>query len=95
MDRQNRKYRVRIEKDEDGWLVAEVPALPGCYSQGRTLDEVQRNIREAITCHLESLEAHGDVIPTDLRDPLSEAIQEQLEADLLPRGVIQYLEVCV
>ena len=42
------KLRVIIEKDETGYYVAEVPALPGCVSQGKTLQEARTNIREAI-----------------------------------------------
>ena len=42
------KLRVIIEKDETGYFVAEVPALPGCVSQGKTLQEARTNIREAI-----------------------------------------------
>jgi len=42
------KLRVVIEQDETGYYVAEVPALPGCLSQGRTLAEAKANIREAI-----------------------------------------------
>ena len=42
------KYRVLIEPDEDGVYVAEVPALPGCISQGRTRAEAIANIKEAI-----------------------------------------------
>jgi predicted RNase H-like HicB family nuclease len=39
---------VIVEKDEDGFYVVECPILEGCYSQGRTLDEALRNIREVI-----------------------------------------------
>jgi len=42
------KFRVVIEKDETGYFTAEVPALPGCVSQGRTRPEARANIREAI-----------------------------------------------
>jgi predicted RNase H-like HicB family nuclease len=42
------KLQVNIEKDETGYFVAEVPALPGCLSQGKTLAEAKRNIKEAI-----------------------------------------------
>ena len=39
---------VTMEIDEEGWIVAECPALPGCVSQGRTEQEATENIREAI-----------------------------------------------
>ena len=42
------RLEVVIEKDESGYYVAEVPALPGCVSQGHTLSEAKANIREAI-----------------------------------------------
>lgn len=38
-----------IERDEDGTYVVECPVLPGCYTQGTTLDEALRNIHEVIT----------------------------------------------
>jgi predicted RNase H-like HicB family nuclease len=57
------KFRVVLQRDEDGVIVAEVPALPGCISQGATRDEALSNIREAITGYLDSLKAHGDPIP--------------------------------
>lgn len=46
------KIRVLIHEAEEGGYWAEVPALPGCFSQGETLDEMLANIREAIECHL-------------------------------------------
>jgi predicted RNase H-like HicB family nuclease len=42
-------FHVVIEKAEDGWLVIECPALPGCVSQGKTEEEALSNIKEAIT----------------------------------------------
>jgi predicted RNase H-like HicB family nuclease len=42
-------FHVKIEKAEDGWIVVECPALPGCVSQGRDEKEALENIREAIT----------------------------------------------
>ncbi len=53
------KFKVHIEKDEDGWWVATVPALPGCISQGRTAVEARKNIKEAIALHLSSLAEDG------------------------------------
>jgi predicted RNase H-like HicB family nuclease len=45
-------FPVVLTKDEDGWLVAECPALPGCASQGKTEQEALANIKEAITAWL-------------------------------------------
>ena len=57
------KFRVILQQDEDGVTVAEVPALPGCISQGATRAEALENIREAIAGYIESLRVHGDPIP--------------------------------
>jgi len=54
------KYRVLIEPDEDGVFVAEVPALPGCVSQGQAREQAVENIKEAIALYLESLAVHGE-----------------------------------
>ncbi|MBF0336790.1 MAG: type II toxin-antitoxin system HicB family antitoxin [Nitrospirae bacterium] len=45
-------FHVKIELAEDGWIVVEVPALPGCVSQGRTEQEAIENIKEAIIAWL-------------------------------------------
>jgi predicted RNase H-like HicB family nuclease len=52
-------YAVIIYEDPEGGFWGEVPALPGCYSQGETLDELKRNIREAIAGVLEVLKEEG------------------------------------
>ena len=47
-----REFYVVIERDEDGFFVGEVPALKACYAQGKTIDEMLRNIKEVIhLCH--------------------------------------------
>ncbi len=66
------KYRVIIEKDEDGVYVAEATNLPGCISQGLTRAEAIVNIKEAIALYLESLAAHDEPVPP----PISEEIIE-------------------
>lgn len=48
------QFKVLIEQDEDGIYVASVPELPGCYTQGKTLEEVRKRIKEAIELVLES-----------------------------------------
>jgi predicted RNase H-like HicB family nuclease len=52
-------YAVVIHEDADGGFWGEVPALPGCYSQGETVDELKHNIREAIAGVLEVLKEQG------------------------------------
>ncbi len=53
------KYKVVIHKAEEGGYWAEVPALPGCFSQGETLEEVRTNIKEAIEAYMESQEINS------------------------------------
>lgn len=45
-------FHVTLEQAEDGWIVAECPALPGCISQGETEEEALVNIKEAIQAWL-------------------------------------------
>ena len=53
------KLPIAIWQDEDGVYIAECPAIPGCVSQGRTEEEVRRNIREAIRECLEVRREQG------------------------------------
>lgn len=48
------QFKVLIEQDEDGLYVASVPELQGCYTQGRTLEEVRKRIKATIELVLES-----------------------------------------
>ena len=57
------KYAVVIERAGANYS-AYVPDLPGCISVGDTIEETERNIREAITLHLEGLREQGEVVPT-------------------------------
>lgn len=58
-----KKYEVVIELGEDGWFVATVPALPGCITQGKTLEDALDNAKEAIEAYLESLKKNNQPIP--------------------------------
>ena len=53
------RYATVIHEDPEGGSWAEVPALPGCYSQGETIDELMENVREAITGVLEVMKEQG------------------------------------
>lgn len=50
------KFKVIVEKGEDGYYVVTVPSLPGCISQGKTEEEALENIKEAIELYLEILQ---------------------------------------
>jgi predicted RNase H-like HicB family nuclease len=52
-----REYDVVVERDSEGFYVASVPALPGCHTQARSLDELMERTREAIEL---CLEVEGD-----------------------------------
>jgi predicted RNase H-like HicB family nuclease len=60
-------YSVFYEQAPEGGYVAYVPALPGCHTQGETVEEAERNLKEAIALYLESLAAHGEPIPEEGR----------------------------
>jgi predicted RNase H-like HicB family nuclease len=57
-------FEIVIEKepDDEGYF-AYSPGLPGCFSNGRTIEETKRNIREAISQHIEVLREKGMPIP--------------------------------
>ena len=54
-----RKYSIVIHGEPTGGFWAEVPALPGCYSQGESVAELMDNVREAITGVLEVMKEQG------------------------------------
>ena len=58
-------YSVFYEQAGEGGYVASVPSLPGCHTQGETIEETERNVKEAIALYLESLAAHGEAIPEE------------------------------
>ena len=63
------KFSITLEQDEDGYVVASCPALPGCHSQGKTREEAIANIKEAIRGYIASMRKHGELIPvTDVEE---------------------------
>ena len=58
-------YRVIIEPDEGGFH-AFVPALPGCHTWGKTIDEARAMVRDAIDAYLRSVIADGEPVPEDV-----------------------------
>ena len=48
-----REFNIVIERDEDGYYIGSVPELPGCHTQAKSLDELQKRIVEAIQLYFE------------------------------------------
>jgi antitoxin HicB len=59
------KYTVILIPEEEGGYSVEVPALPGCYTQGETKEEAISMAKEAIELYLESCRAHNELIPQE------------------------------
>jgi predicted RNase H-like HicB family nuclease len=59
------RYTVILERQPDGGFHVSCPALPGCHSEGDTLDEALANAKEAIAVYIESLQAHGEALPVE------------------------------
>jgi len=56
-------FTVVIERDEEGWLVADVPELNGCHTQAKTMDELIKRVKEVIELCLEDLIEKKEEIP--------------------------------
>jgi antitoxin HicB len=95
------RYTVVLEPEEDGvgGYAVSVPALPGCFSQGRTVDEALAHIREAIALHLGAMRRDGEPFPPDVTpivapvevEPaklrrVDAALLAELDADEVPAG---------
>ena len=59
------EYSVIVHKAEEGGYWVEVPALPGCYSQGASVEETLENVKEAIALYLQALREEGQDISKD------------------------------
>ncbi len=76
------KLPVVITPGEDGYIVAEIPVLPGCISQGRTKEEALANIKEAAELCLESMEEEHWTLPksgTSIHIAITEYTLDQVE----------------
>ena len=59
------EYSVVVHEAEEGGVWVEVPALPGCYSQGESVEEALGNVRDAISLYLEVIRDEGRDTPRD------------------------------
>jgi len=70
-------FKVFLEPDEDGGYVVVCPSLPGCYSQGESVEDALANIREAIELCLEDMHDHGEEVPDPSRTLIGSVVITQ------------------
>jgi len=58
-------YTILIHQAEEGGFWSEVPALPGCYSQGESIDETLKNSKDAIEAHLQAMKEDLVAVPVE------------------------------
>ncbi len=74
------EYIIVIHPAEEGGYWAEVPALPGCFAQGDSLEDLLGDAREAITSHIEALREDGQPVPHGGVIVASVSLSEQMLA---------------
>jgi predicted RNase H-like HicB family nuclease len=80
-DAMRASYTVLIYQQNDDYTVT-VPALPGCVTWGRTLDEAATSAREAIAVYIETLQANGKEVPIEDGSPFILTITQEIEAPI-------------
>jgi len=78
---QHYRFTVLFQPAEEGGYTVTVPALPGCVTEGDTLDEARAMVKDAIRCYLESLRMDGLPVPEDTELSL-EPVKEKVEVTL-------------
>ncbi|PWB81135.1 MAG: hypothetical protein C3F08_02680 [Candidatus Methylomirabilota bacterium] len=68
------RYTVVYEPAEEGGYVVTVPVLPGLVTEGDTLAEARAMAEDAIRGYIESLRKHGEAIPIEQGEPITERI---------------------
>jgi len=70
-DRMNlmRTYTIVVEPDQDGGYFVTVPALPGCFTRGSTIEQCRERAVEAIEVHISGLQADGEPVPEEAGPP--------------------------
>jgi len=64
-----RTYTIVVEPEETGGFMVSVPALPGCFTQGASIEECRERAAEAIAVHIAGLEADGEPVPDEVGTP--------------------------
>jgi antitoxin HicB len=73
-------YTVQLDPQKEGGYTVTVPSLPGCISEGETIDEALRNIQEAIEGYLLTLVAHGRKLPLEFSSMRSVSVSLKKKA---------------
>ncbi len=69
-----RTYTIVVEPDDGGGYYVAVPALPGCFTRGSSIDECRARAVEAIEVHIAGLIADGEPVPEEVEAPQLMAI---------------------
>jgi predicted RNase H-like HicB family nuclease len=86
-----KSYKVRYEQDETGWWVATVAAIPGCHTQGKTIEQAEERIREALSLFVPSRTAAAAklsrdvVLPVAVKKALAESSAKRAKAEALAK----------
>ena len=64
-----RTYTIVVEPEQDGGYFVTVPALPGCFTRGSTIEECRKRAVEAIEVHIAGLQADGEPVPEEAGAP--------------------------
>ena len=67
------KFLVYLEAAEDGGYIVSCPQLPGCVTQGETVEEAMAMIKDAVQGYITSLRKHGEPIPPSLEERIEKA----------------------
>ncbi len=73
--RMNRYTLLLVPDQEEGGYTVTVPALPGCITEGDSLEEALANAKDAIRLYLEDLIANGEPVPLESEPPRLEAVE--------------------
>ena len=76
----DKSYVLTYVRDEDGWWVASVPSVKGCHTQGRTIGEARRRIRDALELYIKGADTAELVDDIRMDAALRKALQEAQEA---------------
>ena len=67
------KFLVYLEPAEEGGYIVNCPQLPGCVTQGETMEEALAMIKDAIQGYIASLQSHGEPVPPSLEERIEKA----------------------